>query len=295
MKLFFLIIFTIIVKVVDCNNSDNNNSDKQMLNCFEKQLFSKTINSISISQYGCCQKNESSISYKYTISNSSHRKIDDCAGLCSLGMPEEVNLKFMLYENECYCLFSFYDYNIKRDNNCSNQNKLDVFELNLTCSLSTQNCQKIPGCDVIDDCCLKFSDDDPDIGWYKNNLKLILIIIIGLGFLECFIYIFYRNRRRQVTIQNDNNDNIAPLIIIYAETEEKINEFISEKTTEVSTDINSDQDDDCVICCDKLKKEQAGKFLCGHIMHITCIKKYLKSKIESRENITCPICRQIFL
>jgi hypothetical protein len=87
--------------------------------------------------------------------------------------------------------------------------------------------------------------------------------------------------------------NDVPMTIISDNIEEKINKFMSKNIMEISIDMN--QDDDCVICCEQLKKEKAGKFHCGHIMHISCIKKYIKSKIELGDNITCPICRHLFL
>jgi hypothetical protein len=53
-----------------------------------------------------------------------------------------------------------------------------------------------------------------------------------------------------------------------------------------------DNDIDCSICCDKVKKAEFIRELnCNHIFHKKCIDNWLKYCIKNNEYINCPLCR----
>lgn len=48
----------------------------------------------------------------------------------------------------------------------------------------------------------------------------------------------------------------------------------------------------CVICLEDLNHHVIN-YNCKHILHITCLLDYVKSQIEKKQDITCPICRNV--
>ena len=53
-----------------------------------------------------------------------------------------------------------------------------------------------------------------------------------------------------------------------------------------------EENEKCVICYENFIKDESLKMTnCFHTFHFKCIKKWIKSKINAREQPECPICR----
>jgi hypothetical protein len=50
---------------------------------------------------------------------------------------------------------------------------------------------------------------------------------------------------------------------------------------------------ECVICYDEIEKNNIIQSNCNHIYCISCFKKYLSVKSETKSKLNCPYCRQM--
>lgn len=119
--------------------------------------------------------------------------------------------------------------------------------------------------------------------------------------LEYGRHIYYRNRRRNVTIGN-NYSYARRNALVPEEYGEPLNENFEDqsqlgflygkvqlslcKLLENSIVCLGNNDMSCVICLENYEKKTiTRKLICNHAFHITCIETWLSNAT------TCPICR----
>ena len=70
-------------------------------------------------------------------------------------------------------------------------------------------------------------------------------------------------------------------------------EYDNECSTVVMNENNIVDDTNvCVICLEELD-DQVINYNCKHIIHTHCLLDYVKSQIKNKQDIICPICRNV--